>query len=55
MDESHFETDVTVAVNSVFFSWIFGFGGKVKIVSPEYVKEKYADMVRTAASELERK
>ena len=51
-DENHFETDVAVAVNSVFFSWIFGFGGKVKITEPEAVKEKYKEMVLQAAEGL---
>ena len=54
VDETHFETDVAVAVNSVFFSWIFGFGGKVKIAGPEDVKQQYAEMVRAAASELDK-
>ena len=53
VDESHFETDVAVAVNSVFFSWIFGFGGKVKIAGPENVKQQYAEMVRQAAEGLD--
>ena len=54
VDESHFETDVAVAVNSVFFSWIFGFSGKVKIAGPENVKKQYADMVKNAAAGLEK-
>jgi hypothetical protein len=37
-----------VAVGNVFFSWIFGFGGKVSIKSPQDVKEQYSQMVRTA-------
>ena len=52
VDENHFETDVAVAVNSVFFSWIFGFGGKVKIAGPENVKQQYAEMVLQAAEEF---
>ena len=52
VDEGHFETDVAVAVNSVFFSWIFGFGGKVKIAGPQNVKAQYAEMVRSAAENL---
>ena len=53
IDDNHFEIDVTVAVNSVFFSWVFGFGGKVKIAGPDNVKEKYTEMVKKAAKELE--
>ena len=52
-DNGHFEADVSVAVNSVFFSWIFGFGGKVKITAPDTVKEQYAAMVHSAAEGLE--
>ena len=53
VDNEHFAADVSVAVNSVFFSWIFGFNGKVKIAAPETVKEQYAAMVRSAAEGLE--
>ena len=52
VDESHFETDVTVAVNSVFFSWIFGFGGKVIISGPANVKEEYKQMVQKVYNSL---
>ena len=51
-DEDHFIAEVSVSVNDVFFGWIFGFGGKVKILGPEEQKEKYAAMVRKAAEEL---
>ena len=53
IDNEHFEADVSVAVNSVFFSWIFGFGGKVKIAAPESVKKEFAAMVRSAGEGLE--
>ena len=52
VDEGHFTAEVSVAVNDVFFSWIFGFGGKVKITGPEVVKAKYSDMVKKAAEFL---
>lgn len=52
MDEGHFMAEVSVAVNDVFFGWIFGFGGKVKIAGPEEVKEKYKEMVAQAAEGL---
>ena len=52
VDPEHFLTEVSVAVNDVFFGWIFGFGGKVMITAPESVKEKYAAMVRNAAENL---
>ena len=52
IDLEHFETNVAVAVNDVFFGWIFGFRGKVKIVGPEDVKVKYTEMVRAATENL---
>jgi hypothetical protein len=36
----------------VFYSWVFGFGGKVKIKGPEAVKEKYKEMIITAFDSL---
>lgn len=52
-DESSFVAAVNIAVSHIFFSWIFGFGGKVKIKSPESVKERYAAMLGSAAESLE--
>lgn len=51
-DEAHFRLTVPVFVNSVFFSWIFGFGGKVKIEGPEEVKAGYREMVGKAMKGL---
>ena len=39
-----------VAVGKVFFNWIFGFQGLVKIKGPESVKEQYREMVLNAAN-----
>jgi hypothetical protein len=50
VDDEHFETDIVVAVNNVFFGWIFGFDGKVKINKPETVKRQYTEMIRKAAA-----
>ena len=46
-DENNFISIVEVAVNHVFFSWVFGFGGKVRINGPDNIKEKYIDMVKS--------
>jgi len=48
-DMESFRVIVNTAVNHIFFSWIFGFGGKVKIKAPVKVKEDYAKMVSQAA------
>lgn len=52
-DMTSFKLEANVAINHVFFSWIFGFGGKVKIKSPIEVKQQYAYMVKAAADILE--
>ena len=50
-DMSSFKLEVNVAVNHVFFGWVFGFGGKVRIKSPENVKEQYKQMILAASEE----
>lgn len=54
-DMENFRAVVEVAVNNVLFSWIVGFGGLVKIKSPEGVKEEYAKFVTKAYDSLEKK
>ena len=51
-DETHFKATGEVSVNHLFFSWIFGFGGKVVINGPDEVKQKYREMVLKAAEDL---
>lgn len=47
-----FRINVNTAASHVFFSWIFGFGGKVRIAGPENVKRQYREMVLKAAEDL---
>lgn len=47
-DDGHFGVKVEVAVNHIFFSWIFGFGGLVKIKGPKKVKDEYKAMLMRA-------
>lgn len=54
IDEKTFSVTVETAVNHIFYSWIFGFGGKVRILEPRDVVEGYADMVLHAANVLVR-
>lgn len=46
-----FTLSATVAVSPVFFSWVFSFGGRVKILGPENVLRQYQDMCRSALEE----
>ena len=52
-DMKSFRVIVNTAVGSVFYSWVFGFGGKVRIKAPESVKDEYAVMVKSAAAILD--
>ena len=53
-DANSFKANVTTSVGNVFYSWIFGFGGRVTINSPEDVKEEYAEMVAAAVAAIEK-
>ena len=43
-----FQADVSVAASHIFFSWVFGFGGKVKILKPQHVRQEYQQMLQKA-------
>lgn len=47
-DMKSFKAEVNVAVNHVFFGWVFGFCGKVQIKSPDSVKGEYVKMIELA-------
>lgn len=47
-DENHFKVRVNVAVSSTFLAWVFLFGNKVKILSPDGVVEKYRQMLQNS-------
>ena len=47
-DLQNFRVIEEIAVGKVFFSWIFGFEGKVRIKRPESVKKQYREMVMSA-------
>ena len=51
-DLQNFRVIEEVAVGTVFFNWIFGFEGKVKIKGPESVKQQYREMVVKSATRL---
>lgn len=44
VDEQHFRATVEVAPSPPFFSWVFTFSGKIRIVSPVAVLEEMQDM-----------
>lgn len=51
-DLQNFRVIEEIAVGKVFFNWIFGFEGKVRIKGPEHVKEQYKQMIMSACKLL---
>ena len=47
-----FDVTATVEVSVAFLGWLFQYVGEMIILSPEPVKEMYAEMLHTAISEL---
>lgn len=47
-DMNSYRIIVDVAVSHIFYTWIFGFGGKVKIKGPENVKKEYIELLDNA-------
>ena len=51
-DQQNFRVIEEIAVGKVFFNWIFGFGGKVRIKAPEDMKKQYEEQVLKAAERI---
>lgn len=48
IDKDYFRLKAEVADSHVFYAWIFGFGGKVRIEAPEDMKASYKQMLKEA-------
>lgn len=46
-----FKITVNIATSHIFYSWVFGFGGKVKILGPDVIRDEYLNMVKKALAE----
>ena len=51
-DMDNFKVEVDVAANKLFYMWIFGFGGMVKIKAPDNIKTSYCEMLRKASESI---
>ena len=45
-DKKHFVATVDVAPSPTFYGWVFQFGGRVQITSPQSVIDKYKSMMK---------
>lgn len=50
-EENNFVVRIKVAVSSAFFAWVFQFGDKVKVLSPESVVERYTENLKQIVSQ----
>ena len=48
VDDNHFTAIVEVSVSPTFFGWVFSFGGKMKIISPEDAIAEYQALAKQA-------
>ena len=45
-DDEHFQISEPVVACSTFYSWVFNYGGKIKIIAPEEAKQEFQDLIR---------
>lgn len=48
-----FEFTVKVPLSDGFYSWVLGFGGRVRVVTPDRVRDRISELARGALSEHE--
>ena len=51
IDEEHFKATVSVCTSTTFYRWVFGFNGKIKILSPNNIKEEYIQKLQDALAQ----
>lgn len=52
-DEQHFVAEADVYIGPTFFSWIFAYGGAMKIIGPKSVEAQYNTMLGKALKQTE--
>jgi predicted DNA-binding transcriptional regulator YafY len=48
LSKNQFRAKVKVCASPTFYRWVFGFGGKIRIIEPEEIVGEYRDMLRKA-------
>ena len=51
IDAEHFKARVVVCASTTFYRWIFGFHGKIRILSPDRIKEEYVQKLQEALAQ----
>ena len=52
LDENSFKVTAPVSLSPTFYGWIFEFGGKIRLLSPQTAIDEYRHMVLNAAEQL---
>lgn len=52
LDEEHFRVTAPISLSPTFYSWVFEFGGAIRILAPAEARDAYRDMVTKAAQGL---
>lgn len=52
IDNESFKATVSVCTSTTFYSWIFGFNGKIRIIGPQPVLENYKEMLLNTLSAM---
>lgn len=52
INEKVFTANVRVCPSPTFYSWVFGFNGKIKIAGPQHVTDEYKEMLQNAIESL---
>lgn len=47
VDDEHFDITETVMIGSTFYSWVFNYGGQIRIVSPESAVEGFYKLLHS--------
>lgn len=50
---TEFKAIVEVSTSPTFYGWVFGFGGKIEILSPKEIKKEYKERVQQMLQSLE--
>lgn len=51
IDDEHFKATVSVCTSTTFYSWVFGFNGKIRIICPDTVCKEYSSMLENELSQ----
>lgn len=49
VDDKHFTVQTEVEVSDMFYSWLFGFRGRAKLIDPPHIVQEYHDHLRAVA------